>query len=419
MGKELANKNVGLLAMLLTGVSYWPNILARVALRFILYPAFAAPTLYYLVRGLRTGKRHYFILSGIFLGIGLHGYSPFRAVPVLVVIVMLMYWLEKRESSRFDRAFVWLGIVAFVSLIIFLPLLRVWTQAPELFNYRTASRLTAIEAGDQMAQGWALVGVFIKNVWDSLLMFNWNSGEIWVNTIVNTPSLEVVSGAALIIGIVLVIGRYARHGRWEDGLLLWGIPILMLPSTLSLAFPHENPAPNRAGGAMILVFILAAMGIEAVLRSVRQRTGGELGLRLAAVLGIGLMLIAAGQNYRLTFTTFPENYIPNSRDTSEMGAVIAQFTDTVGSPDQAWVVAYPHWVDTRLVGINAGFPIKDFAIWEEDLDETLLVSSPKLFLLKPDDDAGLLHLQRLYPEGKFSIYPTEYPVHSFIIFTVP
>ncbi len=134
LGKELANKNVGLMAMLLTGVSYWPNVLARVALRFILYPAFAAPTLYYLVRGLRTGKRHYFILSGIFLGIGLHGYSPFRAVPVLVVIVMLLYWLERRESNRFDRAFVWLGIVAFVSLVIFLPLLRVWTQDPEIIQ---------------------------------------------------------------------------------------------------------------------------------------------------------------------------------------------------------------------------------------------------------------------------------------------
>ncbi len=169
-----------------------------------------------------------------------------------------------------------------------------------------------------------------------------------------------------------------------------------------------------------MVFILAAMGIEAVLRAVRQRTGGVLGLRLAVVLGIGLMLISVGQNYHLTFTTFPENYIPNSRDTSEMGAVIAQFTDTVGSPDQAWVVAYPHWVDTRLVGINAGFPIKDFAIWEEDLDETLLVSSPKLFLLKLDDKyrAGR-GCRSLYPEGKFSVYPTEYPVHSFIIYSVP
>jgi hypothetical protein len=282
-----------------------------------------------------------------------------------------------------------------------------------------ATRMTSLEAGDQMAQGWALLGVFIKNVWDGLLMFNWDSGEIWVNSIVGSPSLEIVSGAAFILGLVLVIGRYAREKRWEDGMLLWGIPILMLPSTLALAFPQENPAPSRVGGVMVLVFILAAMGIEAILRAVRQRMGGVLGLRLAVVLGVSLMLVSIGHNYQLTFHTFTENYRQNVKDTSDMGTVIAQFTDTVGSPDQAWVVAVPHWVDTRLVGINAGFPIKDFAIWEDDLDETLMVDSPKLFLLKYDDETGLETLETLYPQGNFSVYTAEIPDHSFIIYSVP
>jgi hypothetical protein len=76
-------------------------------------------------------------------------------------------------------------------------------------------------------------------------------------------------------------------------------------------------------------------------------------------------------------------------------------------------------VDTRLVGINAGFPIKDFAIWEEDLEETLEVPSPKLFIVKLDDETGLARLEELYPEGKYSIYPSEIPVHSFIIYSVP
>ena len=76
LGKEFGGKRIGLLAVLFAGIAYWPNVISRVGLRFTLYPFFAAPTLYYLIRGLRTRRRNDFILSGLFLGIGLHGYLP-------------------------------------------------------------------------------------------------------------------------------------------------------------------------------------------------------------------------------------------------------------------------------------------------------------------------------------------------------
>jgi hypothetical protein len=419
LGKELGNKRVGVLAMLFAGISYWPNILARIALRFILYPAFAAPVFYYLVRGLRTGKRKYFIFSGIFLGVGLHGYTPFRAVPILVVLVFLLYWLDKRKQVNFQEPVIRLGLVAFISLIIFLPLLRVWIQMPEIFNLRTMTRLTDVEVGDGMASGWGLLGVLLKNVWNGLLMFNWDSGNIWVNTITHAPSLDIVAGASFLLGTILVVMRYLRQRRWEDGFLLFGLLVLMLPSTLVLAYPAENPAPNRAGGAVVVVFVLAALGIEAVLRALREKVGGLSGKRMAFLLATVLVLISMGHNYLLTFKTFPEQYGPSVWNTSELGAVVKQFTDTVGSPERAWVLAYPHWVDTRLVGINAGFPIKDFAIWAEDLDQTLEVPSPKLFLVKIDDMDGMTALKTLYPEGAASIYEGRYPAQSFYIYYVP
>ena len=72
----------GLFALLFAGIGYWPNVISRVGLRFPLYPLFVAPTLYYLLRGLRTRNRNDFILSGLFLGLGLHGYSPIRILPI-------------------------------------------------------------------------------------------------------------------------------------------------------------------------------------------------------------------------------------------------------------------------------------------------------------------------------------------------
>jgi len=40
---------------------------------------------------------------------------------------------------------------------------------------------------------------------------------------------------------VLVIVRYIRKRDWVDLFLLVSIPLLMMPSILSLAFPEENP----------------------------------------------------------------------------------------------------------------------------------------------------------------------------------
>jgi len=78
--------------MFFAGIAYWPNVISRVALRFALYPAFFAPTLYFLIRGLKRKRWNDFLFAGIFLGLGLHGYSPFRIVPFVVILVLLIYF---------------------------------------------------------------------------------------------------------------------------------------------------------------------------------------------------------------------------------------------------------------------------------------------------------------------------------------
>ncbi|MGB8982132.1 MAG: glycosyltransferase family 39 protein [Anaerolineales bacterium] len=97
LGKEVGGARVGLIAFILAGIGYWPNVISRVGLRFPLYPLFAAPVLLYLLRGLRTRNRNDFLLAGLFLGIGLHGYSPIRIVPFVVVAAFLLYWLHSQS----------------------------------------------------------------------------------------------------------------------------------------------------------------------------------------------------------------------------------------------------------------------------------------------------------------------------------
>ena len=99
LGKEFGSERIGLLAVLFAGIGYWPSVIERFGLRISFYPLFAAPTLYYIIRGLRRENRNDFILAGIALGIGLNGYTPFRIMPFVVVALFGVYLLKPLGDS--------------------------------------------------------------------------------------------------------------------------------------------------------------------------------------------------------------------------------------------------------------------------------------------------------------------------------
>ena len=415
LGKEIANPRVGLFAMTLAGVSYWLNVITRVGLRFSLYPLFVAPTLYYLIRALRRPNAKDFILCGLFLGLGLHGYSPFRLVPLVVVVAVGLALLHRATPAQRRAMLIGLMIVVVVSLIVFLPLLRYALQNPEMFFYRGLTRLSDLEKPlDRPA-----IQIFFHNLWRALIMFFWNNGNVWVVSIPGRPALSVVSAALLFIGGWLVLLRYLRRFAWQDLFLLVSIPLLLLPSVLSLAFPDENPILNRTSGAIIPVFLLAALAIEALIRPFEAAFQRGWRRSLGWLLAFCLLGLSMGQDYDLVFRQYFTQYAQSAWNTSQMGKIIQQFASTIGTPDTAWVVAYPHWVDTRLVGINAGYPLKDYAIWPDQLELTLAYEGAKLFIVKPEDSAGREALQRLYPWGSWQEQRSPWEGKNFYLYFVP
>ncbi|NJD60983.1 MAG: hypothetical protein FIA98_16435, partial [Anaerolineae bacterium] len=414
LGKELGNRRVGLFALLFAGFGYWPNVISRVGLRFPLYPLFVAPTLFYLMRGLRTGRRNDFILSGLALGIGLHGYTPIRILPILVLIVVGLFLLHPQARGRRLQVFTGLMVLILISLLVFLPLLRFAIEYPSLFDYRAFSRLGESE---RSLPGPALL-IFIKNLWNASTMFFWSDGNIWVHSVTNSPALDVISAALYFLGVVLLLVRYIRRRTWQDLALLISVPVLMLPSILSLAFPDENPALNRAGGAIVPVFVIIAIALDGLMSGIEQRMPSKSGSRFSWGLAIALIFFSALGNYDLVFNQYQRAYVLASINSSEMGSVIRDFGELYGGMNNAYVVPYPYWVDTRLVGMNAGDPTRDMAIMPDQIDNTVNFPQPKLFIINPQDQADLKLLYELFPHGTVSSYNSQVG-KDFYIYMVP
>ena len=415
-GKEIANRQAGLLAMAFAGIAAWPNILARVALRFSFYPLFVASALYFLLRGLRSGRRNDFILTGLSLGLGLLGYTPIRILPFVIAAAMILFLLHYPGPNPRQRVLFGLALVAFFAFAVALPLLRFAQDNPEIFAYRAFSRITDLDRPLPQPAGI----IFLDNLKNAMLMFGWNDGLIWPISIPNRPALDVISAALFYLGLALLIVRYLRQRKWEDLFLLLAVPLLMLPSILSLAFPLENPAPNRASGAMFAVFLIIGLSLDGLLNSLKSR-------RLAGLATIILFGIAAAQNHSLVFIQYQEQYALSAWNTSEMGRALSRFAATTGSLESSWVVKSAHWVDTRLVGIHAGSPKRDFGIDLVDIPATISDTGPKLFLVRhfarPEDrseeEQALLILTQVYPMGWAQMYSSRYSGKDFWMFFVP
>jgi hypothetical protein len=109
-----------------------------------------------------------------------------------------------------------------------------------------------------------------------------------------------------------------------------------------------------------------------------------------------------------------------------MGRVIREFEQTYGTADSAWVVPFPHWVDTRLPAAWAGIPNRDMALWPENFAATVELPGPKLFIVKANtedptvnDQQSLDALKSLYPNGQLRLFDSEIAGHDFWTFFVP
>ncbi|MHA1888538.1 MAG: glycosyltransferase family 39 protein, partial [Promethearchaeota archaeon] len=321
IAKDQSNKWGGLFAFLLAGIGYWPNVISRVGLRYSLYPLFTAPVLYFLIRGLKERNYNLFLLSGLFLGLGLHGYSSSRILPILVVIVIFLYLLNK-ESAKFRfQAMLGLGIVGIGALSVFLPLLRYWFDHPGSFSYRSLSRITQIERSFN-APAFIL---FMKNFLDSIIMPFYKNGQIWVHSVPNRPALDFISAGFLFVGVISLIYKIKKQRRWEAGILLVSIPVLMMPSILSLAFPGENPSLNRSAGALVPIFVVVGIGFHIFSKAIINSFPKRISRIISGSVGVIIVLISIKNNYHIVFKEYREQFDKNAWNSSEIGDVIKNF----------------------------------------------------------------------------------------------
>lgn len=414
LGGELFDEEVGLVAAVFFAVSIFPVAIARIGLRYPLSPLFVAWTCFFFVRGLRWQSRNDFLLAGLMLGLGLNGYSPFRVV-VLLVLVWMGLWLiwnfvATRELLRFLTN---MTLMFGAALLVFVPLLRYITEHPGNFAYRMATRLTSLE---EPVRGDPLV-TFLNNNWRAFGMFNVQGDVVWVNTVPNVPVVDWIIGACFALGVVYGAYRMLRYREYTYALMFTAVLVLLLPSTLALAFPEENPSVVRAGGVAPFVMLFAALPLV-----MWRRQFVRLGAKTTGDVLLGLVLLGTMVfNYNLYFKEYDQQYREAAWNSTEIADTLRTFALEQNDWKHIYIVSAPHWVDHRAVGIHLGnFDFDEHLIEKQDtLRQQVKDPAPKLYALKNQDLGDLLLLKQLYPEGSTEHVASRTQGRDFYVFYAP
>ena len=237
----------GLVAALMMAVSYWHLNWSRYGVRAILVPLFAAATLYFLWRGLRTGALLPFLLCGVSLGVSMYTYQAARMLPVLVLVGFAAVAWDRGAITRRDwRHFL---IVAAVAMLIFAPLGVYFATHPDSSFHRIRDVL--VIQGEQSTL--SNLRAVLNQTIDALLTFSFVGDSRPYSTIPGRPSLNPFFSALFLLGIGVSLTRLRKPNHLF--LLSW-LGLMLVPAVLA----GQGSAAKRAIGTLPAVAMLIAVG---------------------------------------------------------------------------------------------------------------------------------------------------------------
>ncbi|MGZ8607695.1 MAG: hypothetical protein ACXWXQ_11700, partial [Actinomycetota bacterium] len=320
------------------------------------------------------------------------------------------------------------ALVLSTGFVACIPLAHYAIAHPDRVSART--RATLLKDQSLPAVHWNdVLPTFFDNTWHALLAFNWQGDpEGLMNAFLYAPFLDAFTGAALLAGLVVVCYDALVRRSFRAAGLLAAIPFLLLPSTLQLAVPHQNPSVSRLGALAPVVFVIAARPFALLWESLRLapsdswwsigRARAPALVAAAALVTIGLG-IGAVQNYDRYFHDYARQYAAFMPPVHEIAAAMQTRENQGVALDDMYILGYPYWVDARLVGFALDEP--DWAATHNPgAGEPLPIAAegrPLLYVLNRADSGRRRELSARYPGGSFAL--VDVPGHEFLLYEVP
>jgi len=371
---------IALLSSFFIAMSYWHINFSRIGFRGILVPFFAAFGLYFLLKGLRSGKILDLVWAGIFIGLGFHTYIAFRFMPFVIAIPLIWYlliwWKSRKNQGRERKIFnskscipCAILLFLFITFVTALPIGLYFLQNPGDFLGR-AGDVSIFSAESPLTE-------FAKSNLLTAGMFFVRGDCNWRHNYNCQPQLNPIVAFFFIIGLLVglreLFRNYGNDGKNLNSsflipnsklitaLLFTWLLIMTLPATLTReGLPHAL----RSIGMIPPVMIFAGFGAWWFLQTLItwfekqkskfpdiknkiSRIQRELGLLLIFI--ILLIPIMTHRTYFLKWAQNEKTFFAFSTDTFHLG----QYLDGLPQDVQKYVLVNSQGVEVRGIPMPA------------------------------------------------------------------
>ncbi|GAB5491478.1 MAG: hypothetical protein Phog2KO_16930 [Phototrophicaceae bacterium] len=449
---------VALILSALVAVSYWHVAITRQGLRIPLTPLVVSLHLIYLLRGIRHNRRGDFIIAGLILGFGLYTYQAVRMLPIVIVVVVGLAIVFKAKTLKERLNYVLnLSVLVAISFSAFLPMFHYSVDYPELFWRRTTGRLLGDDViQETLANGTVIyrdatvqeradaflsnVPTIASNIRNVLMMFNWEGDVATISGVSTRPAMDALSATLLILGV----GAWFVFAIRRRQLVYWLVPLIaflmLLPSALSIAFPHENPSHTRTSGAIPMIYLMASFPLALFMEQILDESNNLRGKFVSGIVCVAIIVGSFNYNTYLYFDVYPERYEESFHPYSDAGQYLYGYVLTGGAYGNAFLIGYEHWWSHRAIGLEGGleefwtggiYPYVDGNYSTEPIIQAIYSgletygtfefrpTADLLFFFSPNDDATADALQALFPSGLASERQTYNPNETFMVYEVP
>jgi len=279
--KEDDAETVSLLAAFFTATSFWHINFSRIGFRAISAPFWIVWALYFLFLGYRSLRESasdsptpvycaprtilYFIIGGLTFGTGIHSYIAYRAMPAVILVVFLYYFLIARKDGWVRRFLVALGTYVFFSILAAAPLLYYFAVHPGSFLER-ASQVAITAGGGHELRNLA------RGIVKTLGMFNVMGDLNWRHNFERRPEIFWPVGICFIVGVALTIRYLLMAAGGEKAADVKSASITPAVSSFLSRIFSENKLPYATiislSAMAALPVVISKEGLPHALRSV-------------------------------------------------------------------------------------------------------------------------------------------------------
>ena len=301
LGSRLFGRRVGLISTALLAVSFWAVHYSRLGYRTVLVPLFLDLAFLLLWWAVQRGSAWRWALAGAVIGLGAYTYTSYRLVVLVLAGVIVLRIRAGRElpGSRLSWA-----LFALTATVVMVPLGIATLLDPQVLN--RAAGVSVLGGGPVLG----IPGRVADHTLRALAAFNlWGDAERQYN-VPHLPLFDPLVGLAFLAGIVVAFRRW-RESRYALLLIWLGV------FTLVVALSDRTPHMLRGSGLVPAAFLLAAVGLDAVLQKLWPRRAA---LAATAVWLISLAWTATF--YFAVYPTLPNLYLEYMGDRVDVGRFI-------------------------------------------------------------------------------------------------